>query len=202
MEREKGYQENAEVDLSQYSYHHTRPLEYIRYGNVSQVKSDDEYYHRAFSWLEKQVGFYPLFMAVGKSEEDLQVTGYQGQWRRLLGTNDYRKKGDIENQVLFSFEEQSGVYMDYMNWHLVLNATNRDYQMTDFEKKLIFKPSWKKSDWLRYARHNPAYVQMVVPDLDLSQANSIWVRNKDTKKRVEEMGFDNVEVRRLRVPSF
>ncbi len=34
----------------------------------------------AYGWLADRLGFWPLFLAVGETEEDRRVTGYQMQW--------------------------------------------------------------------------------------------------------------------------
>jgi hypothetical protein len=161
--------------------------------------------------VRKKVGFYPLFLAVGTTEEDIRMTGYQNQWAKVIGSkivgrrndgtyiqrNILRRKGEFPNDVLFSFEDVDGKFMDYMSWHLVLNASYKNYQMTDYEKGLIFKPSWPKSKWLKKAREDPHSVQLVTSTLYLPEAGRIWVRNRQTKNYLESMGFENVEVRRL-----
>ena len=188
-------------------YHHARELQHCVYGIVRPKRGASKYFDKAYEWLEREVGFYPLFLAVGETIEDIEMTGYQGQWTRLLarGENyrEYRKKGEIENQVLFSFTDMpAGAFMDFQNWHMVLNSERDNYQLTDREKRMIFRPSWKKSDWLRYARRNPNSVQLVVPELDLRKAVRIWVRNIQTQLNLESAGFRNVEVRRIPVSSY
>ena len=183
-------------------YHHCMSLERVIFGEVKpNPEQADSDFKGAYSWLEKQVGFYPLFLAVGQSEEDVRMTGYQNQWRKLLVIskkgNEYVQKGQFPNDVLFSFMDVDGVFMDYDYWHLVLNASHKDYQMTDYEKRLVLKPSWPKSKWLRKARKNSHSVQLVVPSLFLPRAKRIWVRNQKTRKLVETIGFENVEVRRV-----
>ncbi|MEK6846302.1 MAG: hypothetical protein AABY26_06065 [Nanoarchaeota archaeon] len=183
-------------------YHYCVSLEGVVYG---EVRANSEYadpcFKDAYSWLEKEVGFYPLFLAVGATEEDIRMTGYQNQWRRILsgGSNGktYRKRRILPNEVLFSFEEIDGVFMDYGYWHIALNAAHNNYQITDYEKKLIFKPSWSKSDWLRKARKTPHSVQLVTPKLYLPDAHRVLIRNQQTKKLLESMGFDGVEVGRI-----
>ena len=183
-------------------YHHCRSLDGIVYGRVeASSEHADEYFKDAYSWLEKVVGFYPIFLSVGTTDDDIRMTGYQNQWKRILseGHNrkEYRKKGNFPNDVLFSFEDINGVFMDYNYWHIALNASHKNYQMTDYEKRLIFKPSWPKSKWLKKARKNQHSVQLVTPELYLPGAERIWVRNQQTKELLTSMGFDNVESRRL-----
>lgn len=193
--------EGQEGERSQYLYHHSRPLQYIEYGIVQQARTQDEAYGGAYDWTERALGFYPVFLAVGKTEEDIHMTGYQNQWSRKLGFDTYREKGDIDNQVLFSFNDiPNGIFMDYINWHILLNSQDRGYNISDRERSMILRPSWNKADWLRYAKRNPGCVQLVVPELDLRKADSIWVRNNATKKEAERMGFKGVDTQRLKVP--
>lgn len=105
------------------------------------------------------------------------MSGYPWQWgkvlTRSLAGNTYRKKGEFPNEVLFSFEHIDGVFMDYDQWHIVLNSAYKDYQITPYEARLIFKPSWNASDWIRKARKQPHTVQLVTPKLFLPDARRI-----------------------------
>lgn len=188
------------MDKEKLIYHHSRVLEHVKYGVVKQERGVDEYYEDCYLWLEKQVGFYPLFLSVGETEEDIRMTGYQNQWLKKIGSYEYRKKGEYPNYVLFSFDQlNSGVFMDYEGWHLCLNSSAINYQIRDWAKRHIFKYSWNKGDWLRYARKNPHSVQYVVPELDLSKANKVYVRNQATKKYLPKLGFKNINILRLKV---
>ncbi|MBI4439884.1 hypothetical protein HY638_02840 [Candidatus Woesearchaeota archaeon] len=184
------------------SYHHCRSLNSIVYGETrANSEHSDPNFKEAYSWLEKEVGFYPLFLAVGATEEDIRMTGYQNQWRRILSSGpngkDFRKRREFPNDVLLSFENVDGVFMDYDYWHLALNAGYKNYQITDYEKRLIFKPSWPTSKWLRKAKKIPHSVQLVTPSLYLQDSQRIWVRNQPTRALLISMGFDNVETKRL-----
>lgn len=185
-------------------YHHCRSLESVVYGEVKpNPHFSDEFLKRAYSWMEQQLGFYPLFIAVGEAEEDIRMTGYENQWRRIVSKSQkktkYRTAGEFPNEVLFSFSNLEGVFTDYDYWIMVLNTEYKNYQVTDYEKKLLFKPSWNKAKWLRRARERPHTVQLVIPKLYLPDAEHIWVRNKKTKKQLEKIGFEGVEVKRLMV---
>lgn len=170
-------------------YHHNRALDSVIYGTV---RANPEYaceeFRDAYLWLEKEIGFYPTFLAVGKTENDINMTGYQDQWRKQNSPKD--------NYVLFSFENVTGVFMDFDWWHVVLNS--RDYsKITKRQKQRIFKYSWSNDDWLRKVRLENHPVQIVAPEINLSEAGRIWVRNKKTKKSLESLGFENIEVKRL-----
>ena len=162
-------------------------------------------------WLEAQVGFYPLFMAVGSTREDVHMTGYANQWRRAItGIPDQnskkgyrwvlRKKGEAPNYVLFSYKNppnDSLRFVDYGFWFLALNSSHKDYLMTDQERRWIMKPSYKPSDWLRKARKEPHHVMAVIDRLDLRKADRIWVRNEATFNTLIDMGFKAVRVKRI-----
>ena len=183
-------------------YHHARPLEHSPYAVVKQVRDLDIGFEGAYLWLEKEVGFYPLFLAVGATEEDRKMTGYQNQWRKILGGRkgfrEYRKKGEIDNQVLFSFTDiQDGIFMDYGYWDYVRNGEHDNYVISKRVRNLIFRPTWNKDKWLQYANKEPDSVQLIVPELDLRKANSIWVRNRKTQKQLEGIGFRDIKVRRM-----
>lgn len=190
-------------------YHHCRPTLYSPFSKVVQTqKTTDEHdahYHNAYLWIQQRVGFYPLFLAVGITLEDLKMTGYQNQWRKLLsyGPNGkiYRQKDESPNDALFSFYQKpkDGIYMDYIQWHLVLNSAHNNYQTPNHYERSIFKPHLSDSKWLEKAKKHPHSVQLVVPSLDLTEANCVWVRNKDTKILFEKLGFTNVVVKRLKL---
>lgn len=188
-------------------YHHCRPLNSIKYG---EIKSDPSYadpdFKEAYKWLEKEVGFFPLFLAVGTTEDDIRSSGYDSNWRRVLSEGaegkKYAKKGEFPNDVLFSFENADGVFIDEVLWYNVLNSGYRNYQITNNERKSLFKKSWPKSRWLRKIREEPHSVQLIASNLYLPNAKRVWVRNQSTKKILESMGFENVEVKRLRVNKF
>ncbi len=96
------------------TYHHSRPLEVVRFGVVKQEsplnytrtdkeREDAEMDDKAFKWLQEQIGFYPLFVAVGRRDTDVRDTGYQDNWvKKLISGRDFsviRKAGEAPNQV-------------------------------------------------------------------------------------------------------
>ncbi len=202
-------------------YHHCMDLETVVYNEIvadpkysSSEDEIDEGFKQAYFWLEKEIRFYPLFLAVGATEEDISMTGYQNQWAVNIGSEPagkredgsditrkiYRKAGEFPNYVLFSFEHVDGVFTDYCEWNIPLNRImSGASDITTYEKKLLFKYSWPKSKWLKKARDTAGSVQLVAPKLDLPNADRIWVRNKKTKYHIESMGFNNVEVKRIPV---
>ena len=67
-------------------YHHCRPFESVVFGTVLAEKEFfDPDLKGAYEWLEKEIGFYPIFLSVGTRERDLYMTGYQDNWRVLTG---------------------------------------------------------------------------------------------------------------------
>lgn len=181
-----------EYDWSGLRFHHSRALQHCRFGTVEQDPSTDaELDEKVYSWVEKVVNFYPIFMAIGETEVDLRMTSYQYQWNR-------RYPLEYRNQVLFSYTDiKGGIYTDYNCWQSVYNLLN-DYPVSEYEKKLIFKSSWRRSDWLRKSKRDPCSVQLLVSSLNLGAADLISVRNQATRRILEKMGFQNVEVRRFK----
>jgi hypothetical protein len=207
-------------------FHHCTNLSTLRYDTIVPSEQhtskkeeingwDDEdlagWDVRANNWLKNEVGFYPLFMAVGSTLDDLYATGYSDNWRVTLSSwfdkkknkqcYTSRKKGEFPNQVLFSFKNIDCVFMD-CDWWIVTgynNSFDDRFETTEQDKRRIFKYSWSRSKWLRRAANAPESVICVVPKLDLRQADRIWVRNQKTKKIMEKKGFENVFSKRIPV---
>ena len=195
------------------TFHHARPFEVVRYGIVSQVDpmdvvgsggniADAKFHSDAYKWLEDKVGFYPLFMAVGRRNQDAYITGYPDNWKRVirksLKGSVHRKAGEHPNIVLFSFEQppKGSVYTDHDMWNCLMPRTGR---VKENEVYSLFKPSWNRNDWITKANSDPGSVQLLSPELDLRDASAVYARNDPTKRRLEDMGFKNVKVARLRV---
>lgn len=213
-------------------FHHCTDLKNLRYDVIYPAEEYtiraspvspkdlefDQFYLRSFKWWQKRAGFYPLFLAVGDTLEDIRMTGYDNQWRRIISSrgkrvkgrfktiNTLRKAGTYPNYVLLSFDDVDGIYTDYDAWHIVLNEAGMDkgnkWDMKPHEFRQLTKPSYNKADWLRKARKEPHHVQLVTPYLDCRRAVRVWVRNLKTKRIVEAMGFRNVHVKRLRIYSY
>lgn len=185
-------------------FHHCIPFSKITHGCIHPNESHS--YNRfvpAYRWFEKEKGFYPLFLSVGNTVDDVHMTGYSDNWRRYIGSkivepgkpavSIYRKKGEFPNLVLFSFDSVDGIFNDYQAWHLVLNGSD----LSPYEKRLLFKPSYSRARWLLMAKRRPHTVQICTSFLDLTKAKKVWVRNSDTKAKIEGLGFQNVEVNKL-----
>lgn len=199
---------------NQLTFHHSRPLDLVSYGVVRPIspleygRSDpdiSEFFEHDYQWIKDKIGFYPIFLSVGRTNEDLDMTGYSDQWRRVLSKGkdhtEYRKKGQFPNEVLFSFAQTppQGVFTDYDNWHMIqFYGPNREMPTRIYQS--ILRPSWNRNDWVTFAKKYPNSVQLLVPSLDLRQANAVFVRNRNTKERLEAMGFNNVKVARLLLP--
>jgi len=201
-------------------YHHCFPFEVVKLGKIrpairhtaSKFGASSDSIDFEISaldvasnlWLKKRVGFYPLFFAVGSDEDNMRATGYADQWRKLISQsrtgNTYRPKGVFPNEVLFSFSEiENLVFIDVDYWFMVFNTM--DEGVNEHWAKIIFKKSWTKSKWLRKSRQSSCSVMAVAPEMDLRKAERIWVRNRQTQKALERMGFKNIEVKRLTLES-
>lgn len=185
-------------------FHHNRGLAGVRYGVIKpNPKYSDPEFLPAYRWLEQQIGFFPLFVAVGDSSEALLQTGYQDQWRVLLGYNGnnrvpiHRRKGEFPTEVLFSFVNLHGSFLDSDWWTVALSNILGSVPVERQMQKYLLKRSWSRSRWLRKAEEAPGSVELVMPLLDLSQASRIWVRNQKTLRTLSAMGFARVEVQRM-----
>ena len=186
------------IDLSAVSRSVLRP----------QVEFSDSEWVPAYQWLEKETGFYPLFLAVG-DESATYVTGYQNQWRVNLGgtmvdgnyVSTRRKAGEFPSFVLFAFRQSDlqGCFTDYQWWNIVLTDVLCERPIGPALYRYLFKKSWPRSKWLRTANADGHMVQLLVPELDLSKAAFVWARNQKSAKALRAMGFDNVSVKRLKL---
>lgn len=183
------------------------PLSQVTWGTVrADPAYSDPFFLPAYEWLEEQIGFFPHFISVGNDKSALCRTGYQDQWRVWNGGDfvkgkfqkNYRKKGQFPNEVLFSFDHLKGVFMDFMSWHIAINACTNKRSVSTREMKMILKPSWTNQRWLR-AAVNSHSVDLLMPEIPLDKAARVCVRNQSTRKIMETKGFRNVEVARIRV---
>jgi hypothetical protein len=185
------------------------PLALVSYSALeADVKhTDDPGSAKAFSWLADEIGFYPHFLSYGNEEAEA-LTGYTNQWARIMSgsmvngewKNVLRKKGENWNTVLFQFELEAladPVFTDYDWWCRCKDAVENGGQPWRREYKRCFRRTWSKRDWLRRAHKKPCDVQVLVSVIDLRKACEVWVRNKATQKKLVDMGFSNVIVKRL-----
>jgi len=214
------------MNEEKYMFHHCMPLALVSYdeivpsedisrnsckrnsGDATMDKLDEDMWVCPNLWLEKQVGFYPLFMAYGHSDMNIGITGYDNNWRSCVSScyrnGKYvgvrRKKGEFPNYVLFSYASvPDAVFMDYLDWFLVLNSYNIGYDIRQRYVKMIFKRSWSVADWRRRVKKHPGTVMAVVPKLDLRTADAVSARNAATVKELTSMGFSNVRTARIPV---
>jgi len=190
-------------------YHHCTNLENVVYGKIKpNPKYSDKDFLPSYKWLEKEIGFYPLFLSVGNEKEIIRLTGYQNQWRIKTAVEEeradgiyllrsHRIRGDYPNNVLFSFNNLDGIYTDYTIWEKDVLGDVQYWNISEYIRKRLFKKSWNKTRWIKKAKMKRQYVQLVKPELDLTKADRILTRNRDTKIKLEKMGFSNVKVKRL-----
>jgi hypothetical protein len=151
-----------------------------------------------------------LFVAVGDTEEDRRMTGYQLQWSRAR--NCWGAEGRPPDQVLFSWNDPQphATYIDYQSWHMVLNSVrerNGDPHQLYIQlegrrgEASILKPSWRQSDWLRHAHRKPHSVHVAVPELELPTADEIWAPSHRVATALMSEGFEpsRIRVQRLHI---
>jgi hypothetical protein len=187
------------------------PFSQVKYGKITAdpVYADSDFLP-AYEWLEQEIGFFPHFLAVGNSETVIRRTGYADNWRvfdrgEVTGNRYqkyYHKKGEFPNLVLLSFDDVEGVFMDYLSWHIAINACMNKKPVLKQEMKMILKPSWDKRRWIRAAEKGSHRVDLLTPGLSPGRASRICVRNQATKKKMESRGFWNIEVMRILVEKF
>lgn len=185
------------------------PLSQVSYNTIraDPEYSAESYLLPAYEWLAEQIGFFPHFVSVGTNSDALYRTGYQDNWRVWTGgefvNNEYRKtyekKGEIPNNVLFSFDYLEGVFMDFDYWHIAINECVNGGNVSKRELNWIFKPSWTRERWLRAATNQTHAVDLLVPEIPLNKSAKVRVRNHATKKIIAAMGFQNIEISRFRV---
>jgi hypothetical protein len=191
-------------------FHHCIPVDAVRFGTLQpDRKYSDPDFLPAYEWVEKITGFFPIFYAVGQIDAVVPMTGYADNWRFLTGgemingryQKIFNRRGNFPNFALFSFDTIDGIFMDFQSWHIALNACMNGGSVTSAEQRMIFKPSWTRSRWIRAALNGTHSVQLVAPELPLTLAKRGYVRNTKTKRIVERMGFPEITVKRVKVMS-
>ena len=181
-------------------YHHAIGLDHL--GRIDGVlvpdpALSDPDFLPAYRWAEREVGFFPLFLSVGTTADDMRMTGYQNNWQPpdRLGTHDPDPAD--RRLVLFSFDSVAGVFSDYSAWHIVLNSSHCDYRVGRRYTSWILRRSWPTSRWLREARRCPHSVQLLAPRLDLREAVRVWTPDDESRRQVERLGYAGVRVKRV-----
>ncbi len=200
--------------MSKISYWHCMPVNLIS-GPVlvPEPTFSDTDYLPGYKWLEKRIGYFPLFMAAGNEDSAPYNAGYNNQWRVVLSSRyckeknrvislERRAKGDAPNFAMFRFDERPKVccFLDSAWWSIgVLTPHLNNEEPQEREVRSVLKPSWSHARWVREIKKDKIGIEMVVPQLDLRDAVEVWVRNKRAKQHLEKLGFKNVQVRRIPV---
>jgi hypothetical protein len=183
------------------------PFSQVHFGTITADPAySDSDFLPAYEWLEQEIGFFPHFLSVGNTETVIRRTGYADNWRVFdhgeFTDNGYQKfyhkKGEFPNLVLLSFDDVEGVFMDYLSWHIAINACMNKKPVSKQEMKMILKPSWNKRRWVCAAENGSHWVDLLTPKLSLDRASRVYVRNQASKKSMKSMGFCNI--RTLRIP--
>ncbi len=185
---------------------HGRDLDEVAYDIVLPNK---EHPHNPdqipkYKWLEKEIGFWPLWLAVG-SRKAAYFTRYHYNWTSGYGWNekghlDWKpwKNGEAPNRVMFIFEPDTidGAFIDYSAW-LDLGAKLIRSEPSPVEDRLrnrLLLSGMTREEKLRYSYEHPLDLNYVTPGLDLRKAIVVWCRDEETKLKLEKMGFTNVQV--------
>jgi hypothetical protein len=185
---------------------HSIPFDQIRQGVIEPDVSfaEDKENIPAYRWLEAEIGFYPLFFAIGRVDDGAvySVTGYQSNWQRPDDFEEGQagKTGEPRNQVLFVFSMDilaESLFIEDMTWcGCVLNSAENAGVSARVAASL-FKPSWTPSKWRSLARKDGHAVQVVARSVNLGSAQAVYVRNKKTREALLQQGFKNVLVKRV-----
>lgn len=169
-----------------------RSLDSVVFG---EIKPDHRYvgplFQGSYRWLEQQVGFYPLYVAVCEDRKGSRANVMYDKYpddRQIWETI-------LRYDVLFSFENVEGVFSDEVVWNTVITDLQNGDPISDYHRRCLFKPSWSKARWLRVAKKGDHWVQLVTPSLYLPDAQQIWVKNHETKEALEALGFKDVALR-------
>jgi len=186
---------------------------------------DDAAFIPAYTWWHDTFGFWPIFLAVGNGPNTLGMTGYPNQFGRVISSRwdekrkrsvrTLRPKGDMRNYVLLSFEEAECLPHNFDTWENIICFSSplplpigveRDPALPPYAKipkqyvkSLVGQTKRKLSNWIKLAKKKDGRVQACAPRLDMTKVIEIKVRNQKTKKLLENIGYQNVEV--LRVPA-
>lgn len=197
-------------------YYHSIPLKNIRYGWLTaHPRYSDKSFQNAYLWLERYIGYYPLFLAVGNdATTPYEMTGFNANFKtRITGYGKKQQKpvncrnpDPLPNMVLFRFERSAFEtlhYQDYDAWYGILttygfDATEEEWnspQRIRFIRRLspvIFKHQWSEELWLEKVRKKPGTVQAITPAVDLRLASRIYCKNRKTMEYLRRLGFQSL----------
>jgi hypothetical protein len=168
-------------------YHHKMSIDHVVFG---EARNSPEYadpgFREAYLWLEKKVGFYPSFTAVGSSDDKIFPTGYCAQF----------EDPDLFNFALFSFNSLEGIFIDMCVWdNYVLANLMNGMEVSERAEKLLFRKSWDKEKWLGYSQEKRHQAILVAPSIYLPDAKRIWVRGGEERQKLKDVGFRNVVIK-------
>lgn len=174
---------------------------------------NDSSYHQAYVVWAKTFGFYPLFFAMGRGPKTIEMTGYPNQFGRVIssGYDSHKKKpvrtlrpkGEMLNNVLLSFEHCDGIAHKFDAWNEVLCwALNDGKCPRRYVSRLIQQSRRSLSYWCSVAQRKDGFVQMCAERIDPKTACRVWVRNLETKRALDDLGYRGVEVRRVAAPKW
>jgi hypothetical protein len=187
---------------------HSLPFSSARFGEITADPSfTSEYWLGDFRWLEKQIGFYPLFLAFGNNYA-VENTFYHGAEPRCWHWSRHRILSIFEFDVL-----ENAVFTDFDEW--VNGRWEPEDGETDLSPEMemetaaqrewyeeFFKPSWTREQWFEKAADDCTSVQILVPRLDFRKASQFWTRGPGLCRRLHSMGFSNARVRKIENPSW
>lgn len=157
------------------------------------------YWDAAYRYIEQKAGFHPLFMAVGDSPDVFRTTGFSSMFQAYEGEPTFIDRE--QDSVMFSFARKpnQGFYQSVDWWTCILNYvshTDGEQHIPRGAERSTWKSSWSEKQWMDYAaRDGKGDVQLVVPNLDLRLADSIWCTKEEDYEKLVEMGFSKRKIR-------
>ncbi|MBL4847448.1 MAG: hypothetical protein JKY65_18170 [Planctomycetes bacterium] len=191
---------------------HCRELRHVIYDKVGPAPEEVlcPFLVPAYRWLGHYCGYFPQ---VWLARSHSRMTGFRSRPRKRR-----------DQTALFGFERIQGFPIDYMNWHLILNASLKDGQSLEEMNALIeksvrwrsecggkadaldlpvdpLKRTWRETGDLQAVFRKHLFVehdQVVVPNLNLKAAKEIVVRCERDKKKLRRLGFieDRIKIRK------
>lgn len=191
-------------------FHHCTDLEALLKGEIltGDPQRAGQGYENSYKVWSDTFGFHPIFLAMGCGKETVEITGYPNQFSRVIACGysqekkrrvlTLRPKGECPNRVLLSFEHVGGLAHKFTTWEDVLFwSFNSGKCPVRYLRRLKSQTQRPLESWMRSARKRDGYVQLCTPSLNPRSAARVWVRNQKTKKLLEKLGYQNVEVQRM-----